>query len=256
MPVDVVSAHKLTFGYETKPVLENVSFSIAGGDYVGLVGPNGSGKSTLVRLILGLETPAAGQVSLFGAPSGTFRDWHRVGYLPQKNAALARFFPATVREVVAMGLVAKRVGGDGGHGGRGRSHARKAVQRAMELVDIASIGDKLIGALSGGQQQRVLLARALVKEPELLILDEPTIAIDPEIRERFLDVLSGLNREGGTTVLLVTHDTGSIGKYAKKLLYLEREVIFYGGFDEFCLSEEMTKLFGVFAQHLICHRHE
>ena len=124
------------------------------------------------------------------------------------------------------------------------------------LVDIADIGDKLIGALSGGQQQRVLLARALVKEPELLILDEPTIAIDPEIRERFLNVLSGLNRDGGVTVLLVTHDTGSIGKYAKKLLYLEREVVFYGGFDEFCLSEEMTKVFGAFAQHLICHRHE
>jgi zinc transport system ATP-binding protein len=253
MPVDVVSVRGLTFGYEAKPVLEGVSFSIAEGDYVGLVGPNGSGKSTLVRLILGLETPAAGHVALFGAPSGTFRDWHRVGYLPQKNAALARFFPATVREVVAMGLVPKGAGGDGGHG---RSHARQAVQSAMELVDIADIGDKLIGALSGGQQQRVLLARALVKEPELLILDEPTIAIDPEIRERFLDVLSGLNLERRVTVLLVTHDTGSIGKYAKKLLYLEGEVVFYGGFDEFCLSEEMTRVFGAFAQHLICHRHE
>jgi zinc transport system ATP-binding protein len=250
MPVNVISAEGLTFGYEAKAVLQNVSFSVAPGDYVGLVGPNGSGKSTLVRLVLGLEAPAAGRVCLFGEPSGTFRDWRRIGYLPQKSAALARFFPATVQEIVGLGLVPK------GPDGRHRSHARKAVERAMELVDIAGIGDKLIGALSGGQQQRVLLARALVKEPELLILDEPTLAVDPEIRERFLDVLSGLNRDGGVTVLLVTHDTGSIGKYAKKLLYLEGEVVFYGGFDEFCLSEEMTKVFGSFAQHLICHRHE
>ena len=196
---------------------------------------------------------ARGSISLFGVPSQSFQEWHRVGYLPQKNAALSRFFPATVQEIVALGLVQK---GSHDKGGRSGSHARKAVSRAMELVDIADIGGRLIGSLSGGQQQRVLLARALVREPELLILDEPTIAIDPEIRERFLKVLSGLNSETGVTVLLVTHDTGSIGKYAKKLLYLENEVVFYGGFDEFCLSEEMTKLFGAFAQHLICHRHE
>ncbi len=253
MQIDVVSAAGLSFSYETKPVLRDVAFSVSAGDYVGLVGPNGSGKSTLVRLLLGLEAPGAGSISLFGVPSQSFQEWHRVGYLPQKNAALSRFFPATVQEIVALGLVQK---GSHHKGGRSGSHARKAVSRAMELVDIADIGGRLIGSLSGGQQQRVLLARALVREPELLILDEPTIAIDPEIRERFLKVLSGLNSETGVTVLLVTHDTGSIGKYAKKLLYLENEVVFYGGFDEFCLSEEMTKLFGAFAQHLICHRHE
>jgi len=102
---------------------------------------------------------------------------------------------------------------------------------------------------------RVLLARAIVKEPELLILDEPTVAIDPEMRQRFFDVIMELNRKEGVTMLLVTHDVSSIGEYASKLLYLEGSVVFFGGFDEFCLSEEMTKVFGTFSQHIICHRH-
>ncbi|MGD0231638.1 MAG: metal ABC transporter ATP-binding protein [Syntrophorhabdales bacterium] len=249
MPVEVVSVRDLTFSYEARDVLTNISFSVEAGDYVGLVGPNGSGKSTLIRLILGLETPGSGAVSLFGRTPSQLREWQKVGYLPQKNAALNRFFPATVKEIVALGLVPKRKG----------SPARdnqKALRRALELMDIVDIRDRLIGELSGGQQQRVLLARALVKRPELLILDEPTIAVDPEIRERFLALLTEVNQKEQVTVLLVTHDTASIGKYAKKLLYLDREIIFYGGFDEFCISSEMTKLFGAFTQHLICHRHD
>ena len=249
MPVDVVSARNLRFTYETRDVLRNISFSIEAGDYVGLVGPNGSGKSTLIRLMLGLETPHDGSVSLFGQAPSRFREWGKIGYLPQKKAALSRFFPATVQEVVALGLVPKRADIPGGD-------ARDALGKALDLMNITDIRDKLIGELSGGQQQRVLLARALIKEPELLILDEPTITVDPEIRERFLNLLMELNEKRQDTVLLVTHDTASIGKYAKKLLYLETEIIFYGGFDDFCLSAEMTKVFGSFTQHLICHRHE
>lgn len=249
MPVEVVSVRGLSFRYDTKTVLSNVSFSVAAGDYVGLVGPNGSGKSTLVRLILGLEKPTMGSVSLFDQPPGQFGQWEKVGYLPQKTTALGRFFPATVREVVALGLVPKRRTALNGH-------HKDAVERAMELMSIQEIKNKLIGELSGGQQQRVLLARALVKEPQLLILDEPTVAIDPEIRERFSEVILDLNRTRGVTILLVTHDTASIGKYAQKLLYLDREMIFYGGFDEFCHSAEMTKVFGSFSQHVICHRHD
>jgi zinc transport system ATP-binding protein len=248
MPVEVVSTLGLSFRYGTKDVLKNVSFSISAGDYVGLVGPNGSGKSTLVRVILGLEKVGGGEVRLFGRPAQRFDDWKRVGYLPQRNSIFSRFFPAKVEEVVALGLVPKR------RGGLFRKD-EEAVAKALALMDIADIKDKLINELSGGQQQRVLLARALVKEPELLILDEPTVAIDPEIRERFFDIIMDINRNKGVTVLLVTHDTSSVGKYANKLLYLEGSVVFYGGFDEFCLSEEMTKVFGAFSQHLICHRH-
>jgi zinc transport system ATP-binding protein len=249
MSVDAVSLQNVSFRYDTKSVLDNVSATISVGDYVGLVGPNGSGKSTLIRLILGLEKPATGSISLFGKPIGQFTEWDKIGYLPQKTGVFARFFPATVKEIVGLGLVlAKKKGSI--------SHHRAAIEKAMELMNIVDIRDKLIGELSGGQQQRVLLARALVKEPELLVLDEPTIAIDPEIRERFSQVIEELNRDRSVSVLLVTHDTASIGKYAKKLLYVEGRVVFYGGFDEFCLSAEMTAVFGTFSQHLICHRHD
>jgi len=246
--VAAISVQGLSFRYDTKIVLDNISFSVTPADYIGLVGPNGSGKSTLIRVILGLEKPTAGSVSLFGQPAGQFRQWERIGYLPQKTTALGRFFPATVQEVVALGLVPKRRTSDG--------HHKDSVDHALDFMEIQEIRNKLIGELSGGQQQRVLLARALVKQPDLLILDEPTIAIDPEIREKFSQVIADLNRTRGVTILLVTHDTASIGKYARKLLYLEREIVFYGGFDEFCLSTEMTKLFGSSSQHLICHRHE
>lgn len=248
MPIEAISLEGVSFRYNSKTVLDDVSLVATAGDYIGLVGPNGSGKSTLVRIILGLEKPVSGRVSLFGKPLGQFREWEKIGYLPQKTGAFNRFFPATVEEVIALGLVPRKRTALNGH-------KADAIEKAMELMDIITIRHKLIGQLSGGQQQRVLLARALVKDPQLLILDEPTVAIDPEIRERFNQVIMDLNRDKGVTVLLVTHDTASIGDYAGKLLYLDGKVVFYGGFDDFCISPEMTRVFGAFSQHLICHRH-
>ena len=124
------------------------------------------------------------------------------------------------------------------------------------MAEVLDISDALIGELSGGQQQRVLVARAVVNKPELLILDEPTTALDPEARENFFKVLYELNRRENVTVILVTHDIASIGKYASKLMYLDKKIIFYGSFEDFCLSENMTHYFGEFTQHLICHRHD
>jgi zinc transport system ATP-binding protein len=240
----VIEVEDLSFSYNGKQVLDRVSFAIDQGDYVGLVGPNGSGKTTLIRNVVGLVKPGSGKIFLFGAALGHFNEWGKLGYLPQKINSFNRFFPATVREVVGLGLVSK-----GGAGG-------EAVERAMELVDVRDIGGRLIGELSGGQLQRVLLARALANEPELLILDEPTSAIDPETREKFFSVLQDLNREKKMTVVLITHDVGTIGKYAQKLLYLDQKVVFYGTFRNFCLSPEMTDLFGASSQHVICHMHD
>ena len=249
MPVECISVRDLRFRFDAKEVLKGLTFSVEAGDFVGVVGPNGSGKSTLIRLILGLIRPTAGEISLFGCPLRRFTDWRKIGYLPQTSSAVSRFFPATIKEIVGLGLV------PAGRGGIPRRD-ESALKRAMELMDIMDIKNRLIGELSGGQQQRVLLARALIREPDLLILDEPTVAIDPGIRERFFDVITDLNRKKGVAVLLITHDTSSIGLYATKLLYLEGSIIFYGGFDEFCLSREMTDVFGAFSQHLICHRHD
>ncbi len=250
MQVNAVSIKGLSFAYHGNDVLKDITCDIAAGDYLGIVGPNGSGKSTLVRCILGLNRPGAGSIDLLGVRLESFTGWHRIGYLPQGLQMLNPSFPATVREIVRLGrLSAKRFPK------RFDRDDALAVEKALELMSISDIGDRLIGELSGGLRQRTLLARALVNEPELLILDEPTTALDPDTRESFYATLKDLNDNRGTTVLLVTHDSSTIGLYATRLLYLDKKVVFYGDFREFCESSEMTGFFGLQGQHLICRRH-
>lgn len=250
MSTAVIGVENLCFQYQDIEVLTDISVEVAAGDYVGLVGPNGSGKTTLVRAILGIAQRAAGKVSLFGQALEQFQDWYKVGYLPQKSNGFNPNFPATVREVVSLGLIARK-----SFPRRPEPNDQRDVERALERLDIADIRHKRIGELSGGQQQRVLIARAIVSDPELIILDEPTAALDPETREHFFSTLQDLNLKSRVTMILVTHDIGTIGQYANKLLYIDRKIIFHGGFDEFCRSENMTALFGGGAQHIICHRH-
>jgi zinc transport system ATP-binding protein len=246
-----VRAHELSFSFNSIQVLSSVTFTLTAGDYCGLVGPNGSGKTTLIRILLGLDVPGAGSVALFGETPSAFRDWKRIGYVPQKLVAFNPHFPATVEEVVGLGLLSKHR-----FPRRPARSEAASIERVLNMMDIAGIRNKLIGELSGGQQQRAFIARALVSEPDLLILDEPTAALDPEIREHFFGLLRDLNERSGITILIVTHDIGSIGKYASTLLYLDKKVIFHGSFDEFCISADMGEYFGPFSQHVICHRHD
>ena len=242
--------NNLYAGYHGTEALRDVSFSVSPGDYFGICGPNGSGKSTLVKTILGLLPPKSGDITLLGTPHAEFKQWQRVGYLPQGLQFFNPHFPATVTEVIRLGRLA------------GQSFPKRfnredtlAVERTMEWMDISHIKGCMIGELSGGLRQRVLLARALVNDPELLVLDEPTTALDPETRESFYKLIFEMNQEKNATVLLVTHDTATIGKYASHLLYLDKTVMFCGNFDDFCNSTEMTGLFGAHGQHLVCHRH-
>ena len=246
-----VQAQELSFAYNSIQVLSNVTFALPAGDYCGLVGPNGSGKTTLIRILLGFSAADTGSVTLFDESPLTFRGWNRIGYVPQRLAAFNPHFPATVKEVVGLGLLSKHK-----FPRRPAKSEAALIDRVLKIMDIVEIKNKLIGELSGGQQQRVFIARALVNEPDLLILDEPTAALDPEIREHFFGVLRDLNEASGLTILIVTHDIGSIGKYASTLLYLDKKVIFHGTFDEFCISADMGEYFGPFSQHVICHRHD
>ena len=250
MPL-AIDVRELTFSFNSIEVLSNVTFALNRGDYCGLVGPNGSGKTTLIRILLGLTRAERGSVSLFGQSPVAFSEWYKIGYVPQRHASFNSNFPATVYEVIGLGLLSRRR-----FPRRRGKNDDAAIERVLNLMNIAEIKDKLIGELSGGQQQRVFIARALVNEPELLILDEPTAALDPEIREHFFSLLRDLNGKTGITVLIVTHDIGSIGKYASTLLYLDKRVVFHGTFDQFCLSAEMGEYFGPFSQHVICHRHD
>ena len=250
MPGKIVTTELLSCSYREGRVLEDISFQVEHGDYIGIVGPNGSGKSTLIKALLGLVTIDRGSVELFGTALSGFCDWHKVGYLPQSLRLVNPVFPATVHETVGLGLLSlksfpKRLN---------RADNEKIVETLDEL-GISDLKHKLVGELSGGQLQRVLLARAIVNDPELLVLDEPTAALDPETRGRFYVMIGAINRSRGVTVLLVTHDSGAIGEHASKMLYLDKKLLFYGSFDEFCCSSEMSSLFGEHSQHLICHRH-
>ncbi len=246
----VIEAENLSFSYNSIPVLEDISFVVEKGCFVGLVGPNGSGKTTLIKVILGLAKPIRGSMRLFGRDIDAFTHWSRIGYLPQSLTVFNPYFPSTTREIIALGLLS---------GKRFPRYLTKSDERAingaLDLLGITGIKDARVGELSGGQQQRVLIARALVHEPELLILDEPTAALDPDARDSFFGTLKNLSEAGKTTIILVTHDIGNIGKYANHLLWIDRTLLFYGGFDDFCKSDRMTDLFGANSQHIICHRH-
>lgn len=247
---EIISVKNLSFCYGGNEVVSSVSFSVEQGDYIALVGHNGSGKSTLIKLLLGILKPSAGSVFLFGRDLRNFTQWDKAGYLPQNIGLFNPLFPATVAEVVALGLVSQKK-----FPRRLNMEDTKSVNQALTQVDITTLSDKLIGELSGGQIQRTLLARAIVNQPELLILDEPVSAVDAETREEFFSYTARLNKEKKTTIILITHDIGHSGGYANKLLFLDKQIIFYGKFGEFCVSKEMEEQFGTEIQHIMCHQH-
>lgn len=236
----ILRVRDLTVRLGQVAVLDRVSFEVTRGDYVGVVGPNGAGKTTLLRAMLGLAPIESGSVE-FGTDVAPGRRL-RIGYLPQSFSLPLARFPASVREIVETA----RPDADAGSA---------AVQAAIEAVGLAALQHRPVGMLSGGERQRLLLARALAAEPELLVMDEPTTALDPAFREQFYHLLDEWNTRRGTTILLVTHDTATIGAHARRLLYLDRKVVFYGTFEEFCASEAMRAQFGAPHQHLICHQH-
>lgn len=239
--MSIIRVDDLTFRYNGLDVISNITFAVEKGIYLGIVGPNGSGKSTLIKNILGILRPEQGRVELFGNPLSVFRQWRKIGYLPQRLSALNAHFPGTVEEIVQMGLPKKDA---------------VTLRRTLEMMAIAHLASRLIGELSYGEQQRAMLARALMRRPELLIFDEPTTALDPETRGIFYSLTQEMNRKDGTTVILVTHDIGVIGQYAQNLLYLDKKVIFSGTFKDFCSSQVMTGFFGPTSQHIICHQHD
>ncbi|CAG7642492.1 metal ABC transporter ATP-binding protein [Paenibacillus allorhizosphaerae] len=203
----IVSIDDVFFSYENKPVISGLNFSILERDFVGLIGSNGAGKTTLLKMIVGLLKPSRGEIRLFGEPIGQFRDWERIGYVPQKNA-LNPLFPATVREVVNSGLFGKK--------NMFKRLSKAELQKtddALSAMRIEDLADRRIGQLSGGQQQRVFLARALINNPELLILDEPTVGIDAESQDSFFQMIRHMHQHHHITFLMVSHDMDMMKSY-------------------------------------------
>lgn len=233
---NIIEVDSVSFSYGGgEDVLREVTLSIHQGDYVGLVGPNGAGKTTLLRIMLGLLEPPKGAVRLFGTAIGEFRDWSRIGYVPQKATSFDVNFPATVREVVLMGRYAKR-----GLFRRTTAEDRSRVVSALDAVDMNEYRDRLIGDLSGGQQQRVFIARALVSRPEVLFLDEPTTGIDQNAQDEFYALLQKLNRQFGLTIVLVSHDSDRIVREVMHIVCVNRTLTCYMTPEAYLREERPT----------------
>lgn len=203
----VVSLNDVTFRYENRTVIDRLTLQILQRDFVGLIGSNGAGKTTLLKMIVGLLKPDSGEIRLFGTPIARFRDWERIGYVPQRNA-FNPLFPATVREVVTSGLygrkkLLRRIT---------RDDLRKC-DEALQALGISELADRRIGRLSGGQQQRVFIARALVNNPDLIILDEPTVGIDSETQDSFFHMIRHMHERHPITFLMVSHDIDKMHAY-------------------------------------------
>ncbi|MBP1932897.1 metal ABC transporter ATP-binding protein [Ammoniphilus resinae] len=229
----VIECKNVNFHYEGNVVLENINFVVEKGDFVGLVGPNGSGKSTLLKIILGLLKPDSGQVKLFNQPISSFKERYKIGYVSQKANSFNSGFPATVYEVVSMGLYGKL----GLFTKLSRADKEKIFD-AIEQVGLSEFTQRNIGQLSGGQQQRSFIARALVSDPSLLILDEPTVGVDTESVERFYELLGKLHQEQNMTLLMVTHDIGMMTDHVTKVAYLNKKIHFHGSSRDFGASQK------------------
>ncbi|MGW8376212.1 ABC transporter ATP-binding protein [Streptomyces sp. ODS28] len=207
-----IALRDATASLGTRPVLRGIDLTVGRGEVVALLGANGSGKSTTVRTVIGQVPLSGGSLELFGTPQARFRDWRRVGYVPQRSTAAAGV-PATVREVVSSGRLARR------RIGPLRREDKRAVERALDLVGLADRAKDSVNALSGGQHQRVLIARALAGEPELLLMDEPLAGVDLHSQQ----VLAGALREQvaqGASVLLVLHELGPLAPLIDRAVVL------------------------------------
>lgn len=235
----IISVKNVSYAYGSTSVLEKVSLDVHQGDYLGVIGPNGGGKTTLVKLMLGLLQPDAGEIHLFGQPVAKFKQWSKIGYVAQKATTFDRFFPVTVRDVVAMGRLPHQ-----GLIGSQNGKDKQLIQEALEQVGLQDVADRLLGNLSGGQQQRVFIARALAQQAEVIFLDEPTTGVDVETQEEFYRLLRHLNQKLGITLIFVTHEQDVVRKEVTEVACVNRHLNYHGSSSGFLKSSAFTQMYG------------
>jgi zinc transport system ATP-binding protein len=245
----ILEVDNVTIIRSAEVAVQNASFSIDRGDYVGVVGPNGGGKTTLINAILNFLPISDGKIRLFGVDIAKFTSWEKIAYISQQATNFENQFPLTVRELVALGCIRK--------GNIGRMFHRedwKAVDESIKFMGLTDVAEKRIGQLSGGQKQRVFVAKALARKPELIFLDEPIVGVDSDAEERFYKKLSDLNNERKTTILIVTHDLASVFCRMSKVLCINKKV------EEAKITQELdpnTLLKRAYGDHFhfVFHKH-
>jgi zinc transport system ATP-binding protein len=217
--------------------LDDIDLEIKSKDLIALIGPNGAGKSTLLKVILGLIKPSGGKVKLFGCEDLS-KNLKYVGYVPQSAQARDPNLPFNVSETVLLGRTSSA-------GLLHRLHAedKQKVEETLKRFGLYELKDRKIGQLSGGQSQRVFLAKAMVSDPKLLLLDEPTSGVDTSSKREFYDMLERLNKETGVTVVLSSHDVGVITKIATRVVCINRSQFYCGAADVFPAEVEIPKVY-------------
>jgi len=239
----IVTINNLNLRSNSDIILDDVSFEIKKGDFLGIIGPNGAGKTTLFKCMLGLNKDYSGTIKIFNKEikKDYKKIYKKIGYIPQSNNFDQRF-PATVKEIIQLGTIGKKVD-------------REKMDNLLELTGISEYLNRRIGDLSGGQQQRVMIAKALIHEPELLILDEPATAIDANILKLFYKLLIKLNKEKNITIIWSSHDLDAVNLLSNKVACIYKKLLFHGRSEEFFSDENNLKKFTESAMHIHIKSH-
>ncbi len=238
--MNVVDIRNLTIDYQGVKALDDVSFSVNDNDFLGIIGPNGAGKTTLFACMLGILNNYKGEINFFGQDVKKSRKYLKeIGYVPQKPI-FEKNFPATVTEIVRLGI---------------KNGSEKQVDDVLQQVWIHELSHRRIGELSGGQQQRVFIAKALIGNPKILILDEPVTGIDTQSKELFYSILRDLNKNQKITIIWSSHDLDAVNKLANKVACLNRTLFFHGISHEFFDNEELLKQYSETSMQQHMHDH-
>ena len=237
----LVSVQSISYKYNSEVVLENVSFNVEEGDFLGIIGPNGSGKTTLFQCILGLLDTYSGRITVLNKDvKKNKKIFTKIGYIPQKKS-IDQKFPLTVEELVSLSLT--------------RKTSMNVVYEILKQVGLYNMKNKLIGQLSGGQQQRVLIAKALVNNPLILMLDEPTNELDQKSQDDFYFLLKELNEKNKITIIWSSHDMDAVNKYANKVSCINKRMFFHGAKEEFFSNEDHLKNYSESPMQIHMHTH-
>ena len=242
--MQIVEIDRLSYAYSGNLVLDNISFTIEEGDILGIIGPNGAGKTTLFSCMLGLLDDYTGTIKILGEniEKKNNKVFKSIGYIPQKKT-IEQNFPATVEEIVSLGVTTT-----------GKTSKEK-IALALETAGLFAQKDRRVGELSGGQQQRVLIAKAMVNNPKLLILDEPVTGIDLEMQNKFYSLLKRLNQENNITIIWASHDLDAVNRFATSVACINRSMFFHGKTIEFFENPDLLKAYSESSMQAHMHLH-
>ena len=242
--MQIVEIDRLSYAYSGNLVLDNISFTIEEGDILGIIGPNGAGKTTLFSCMLGLLDDYTGTIKILGEniEKKNNKVFKSIGYIPQKKT-IEQNFPATVEEIVSLGVTTT-----------GKTSKEK-IALALETAGLLAQKDRRVGELSGGQQQRVLIAKAMVNNPKLLILDEPVTGIDLEMQNKFYSLLKRLNQENNITIIWASHDLDAVNRFATSVACINRSMFFHGKTYEFFENPDLLKAYSESSMQAHMHLH-